>query len=111
MNEKRKLGDRINRGFTGLIILLGFAMIIRGSIKIAMHNRLPDYPEYIHVEKHEEKLPYIDGVLWEDHIANPENREFVVEVAFNLDIPIDSVTQEQFNKRYGIIRKHARNPN
>jgi len=110
--ERRTLGDKINRGFTGLLIAIGCVMIIRGAIKVAMHNHLPDYPEYIHVEKHEEeKLPCIDGVLWKDHIANPENREFVAEVAFNLNIPIDSVTQEQFNKRYGITRKHARNPN
>jgi len=40
-------------------------------------------------------------VAWEDSIANSENSEFVVEVAFNLDIPVDSVTQEQFNARYG----------
>lgn len=39
-------------------------------------------------------------LAWEDNIANPENREFVVEVAFNLDIDVDSVTQEQFNTRY-----------
>jgi len=37
---------------------------------------------------------------WEDNINNPANAEFVVEVAFNLDIPVDSVTQIQFNERY-----------
>lgn len=37
---------------------------------------------------------------WADNIHNPENEEFVEEVAFNLHIPADKVTQEQFNKRY-----------
>ena len=37
---------------------------------------------------------------WGDSIYNPENEEFVVEVAFNLDITVDEVTQEQFNDRY-----------
>ena len=37
---------------------------------------------------------------WENSIYNPENKEFVVEVAFNLDITVNEVTQEQFNDRY-----------
>ena len=37
---------------------------------------------------------------WADNIHNPENEEFVEEVAFNLCIPVDQVTQEQFNSRY-----------
>ena len=35
-----------------------------------------------------------------DAVDNPNNWEYVIEVAFNLDIPVDSVTQEQFNERY-----------
>jgi len=37
---------------------------------------------------------------WEDNIHNPENSEFVSEVAFNLEISKDKVTQQQFNYRY-----------
>jgi hypothetical protein len=37
---------------------------------------------------------------WADNIHNPENEEFVEEVAFNLGIHTDQVTQAQFNKRY-----------
>lgn len=37
---------------------------------------------------------------WADNIKNPENQEFVEEVAFNMHITADKVTQEQFNKRY-----------
>jgi len=33
-------------------------------------------------------------------ISNPENAEFVEEVAFNEGIPASSVTQAQFNARY-----------
>jgi hypothetical protein len=37
---------------------------------------------------------------WADNIHNPDNQEFVEETAFNLCIPVDQVTQEQFNIRY-----------
>ena len=37
---------------------------------------------------------------WPDSILNPENGEFVTEVAFNLGIENSEVTQEQFNQRY-----------
>lgn len=37
---------------------------------------------------------------WVDNIHNPENEEFVIEVAFTLDIETEVVTQEQFNDRY-----------
>jgi len=39
-------------------------------------------------------------VKWEDDIRNSENDEFTVEVAFNLNIPFNEVTQAQFNERY-----------
>lgn len=37
---------------------------------------------------------------WANSIKNPRNKEFVVETAFNLNIPVDSVTQAQFDERY-----------
>ena len=37
---------------------------------------------------------------WNDSILNPDNGEFVTEVAFNLGIENNEVTQEQFNQRY-----------
>jgi hypothetical protein len=39
---------------------------------------------------------------WEHDIRNPENGEFVVEVAFNLGKDVKDVTQEEFNSRYEI---------
>ena len=42
----------------------------------------------------------IQGVAWEDNISNPENFEYVQEVAFNKGIPVYEVTQEMFNERY-----------
>ena len=41
-------------------------------------------------------------VAYADNIHNPANREFVEEVAFNEDIEPSSVTQAQFNLRYGV---------
>jgi hypothetical protein len=38
--------------------------------------------------------------MWADCIHNPENEEFIVEVAFNLGIKPEMVTQEMFNERY-----------
>jgi len=40
------------------------------------------------------------NVKWEDNIKNPENGEFVCEVAFNEGITAEEVTQAQFNARY-----------
>jgi hypothetical protein len=37
---------------------------------------------------------------WADNIKNPENEEFVEEVAFNLNKPVSQVTQQEFNNRY-----------
>ena len=37
---------------------------------------------------------------WDDSIKNPDNEEFVTEIAFNLGIENSKVTQEQFNIRY-----------
>ena len=37
---------------------------------------------------------------WDDSIKNPDNEEFVTEIAFNLGIDNNEVTQEMFNKRY-----------
>lgn len=37
---------------------------------------------------------------WDDSIKNPDNEEFVTEVAFHLSIKNSEVTQEMFNKRY-----------
>ena len=45
-------------------------------------------------------LVYIGDVRWENNINNPLNDEFVIEVAFNLDIEPEEVTQRQFNQRY-----------
>jgi hypothetical protein len=39
-------------------------------------------------------------VKWEDNIHNPDNEEFVVEVAFNEGVEVEQVTQEMFNARY-----------
>ena len=37
---------------------------------------------------------------WADSINNKANKDYVMEVAFNLDISPSEVTQEQFNNRY-----------
>jgi hypothetical protein len=44
----------------------------------------------------------LSQIAWADNVNNPENREFVVEVAFNENVEIWQVTQAQFNERYDI---------
>ena len=39
---------------------------------------------------------------WKSSIHNPDNQPFVLETAFNLGVPIDQVTQQQFEERYNI---------
>lgn len=38
--------------------------------------------------------------IWADSIHNPDNEDFVLEVAFNEGVDPSQVTQEMFNKRY-----------
>ena len=44
----------------------------------------------------------LSQIRWCDNINNPENYEFVVEVAFHCKVEIWEVTQSQFNERYSI---------
>jgi|688.fasta_scaffold208537_2 hypothetical protein len=41
-------------------------------------------------------------VSYADNISNPDNAEFIEEIAFNEDIEPASVTQAMFNLRYGV---------
>jgi len=41
-----------------------------------------------------------DAYGWEDSISNPENADFIIEVAFNEGVAPQEVTQIMFNQRY-----------
>lgn len=81
-----------------LITIVGVALII-----ITLMAFFPR-PKPIVID--DSMITYIDhsqvwvDTTWCDDISNPANQPYVLEVAFNLDIPYDSVTQEQFNTRY-----------
>lgn len=49
-----------------------------------------------------QKLSYkVDNCpKWANSIHNPTNAEYIQEIAFNLDKPINKVTQDEFNNRY-----------
>lgn len=51
----------------------------------------------------------LSQIRWCDNINNPENHEFVVEVAFNEGVEMWEVTQEQFNERYSINQSNRWN--
>lgn len=67
MTNKRKLGDKINRGFTITVIILGVAFIIRGTIGVVNHNKCIEYPAY------------------------PETMDEFAETANGLDVPLELV--------------------
>lgn len=37
---------------------------------------------------------------YHNSISNPDNKEYVEEIAFNNNIKVNQVTQKQFNQRY-----------
>ena len=41
-----------------------------------------------------------DAYSWEDSIENPDNADFIEEVAFNEGVAPQEVTQIMFNQRY-----------
>lgn len=41
-----------------------------------------------------------DAYSWENSINNPDNEEFLIEVAFNEKVAPEKVTQIMFNQRY-----------
>lgn len=45
-------------------------------------------------------LPMYVMIEWRDSIYNPKNRDYVVEVAFNLGLDTDEVRQIDFDRRY-----------
>lgn len=45
---------------------------------------------------------------WENSIKNPENKEFVGEVAFNMNKNPKKVTQKEFAKRYKLRIKKSK---
>lgn len=92
------------------ILILGVSAIMNKERIITneelvnqLHHRLETQDSILTV--HDNMLstvlddPYIAEV-WRSSIHNPDNQPYVLECAFNLSIPIDSVTQEQFNHRY-----------
>ncbi len=58
--------------------------------QLSKKNKRPDTP-----------LAPTPVVRWADNIKNPENKEYVAEVAFNKK-KIGKVTQDEFNQRYGV---------
>ena len=62
-----------------ITIMVGLTLVICEAINKPFHEWSDDYA---------------------NSIENPENRQFVLECAFNLEIPSDEVTQRQFYQRY-----------
>lgn len=49
MRSKRTLGDKINRGFALIVIILGSIMVILGAIRVVQYDRGPyeyGHPDY-----------------------------------------------------------------
>ena len=87
--KKRKLGDRINRGFVGLVIVLGSIMIIRFAVAVVKHD-----VEYIE--------SYRESDFDSDNFTiYPETQDDCAETANGLGVPIeyiDSTINETYER-------------
>jgi len=45
-------------------------------------------------------ISLISCTSYHNSISNPDNKEYIEEVAFNKGIKVNQVTQKQFNQRY-----------
>jgi len=45
----------------------------------------------------------ISNKHWSNSIKNSDNSEYVIECGFNLDKPVNKITQKEFNLRYLVI--------
>ena len=90
--KKRKLGDKINRGFVGLVIVLGSIMIIRFAVAVVKHD-----VEHIEWRPEEEGL----GHDSDNFTIYPETQDDCAETANGLGVPIeyiDSTINETYER-------------
>ena len=104
---RRTLGDKINRGFALVVIVSFIIIVIRFAFAVVNFDKNDvefPYGSYPYEDFNASEFtiePESDSsVAWEDDIRNPANAPFVEEVAFNLEIEPEKVTQKQFNERY-----------
>lgn len=66
-----------------------------------MQNQKPD-PKKQQPDPKKQPTKVVMRVKWEHDVKNPENAEFVKEVADDLGKGMRNVTQDEFNRRYEI---------
>jgi hypothetical protein len=82
--------------YTFLVVIIIAALTSCASTQGCGYNKAQKYNQ----RQHRKAARYYRHA--ENSIHNPENAEFVVEVAFNEGIKTTEVTQEMFNARYGV---------
>ena len=76
-----------------------YYVLIKGSIILGVCMYLSSCT----VTKRYSKYKVNACPMWANDIRNPENAEFIEEIAFNLDIKATEVTQDDFNNRYQVL--------
>jgi len=100
-----------------MLMVIGILLLIVSLIDMRQHDRIKTNEALVNHLHY--RLEYQDSILtvhdimlsavledpyiaeiWRNSIYNSDNQPSVLKCAFNLGIPIDSVTQEQFDHRY-----------
>jgi len=76
------------------LMMIALALVLTGVISSCIGQR----PEAIYVGTGD--LEWMVFTEMDSSITNPDNDEFLVNVAFDLDKDTTDVTQEEFNERY-----------
>ena len=76
-----------------------YYVLIKGSVILGICMYLSSCT----VTKNYSKYKVDACPMWADDTRNPENAEFIEEIAFNLDIKANEVTQDDFNNRYQVL--------
>lgn len=87
--KKRKLGDKINRGFVAVVLILGSIMIIRFVVGVVKYD----------VERIEWRPEYEGGHDSDNFTLYPETQDDLGETANGLDVPrsiVDTTVDEAY---------------
>lgn len=81
----------INKSTSIYYLVILYFLTFAAILMLTSSCKTPSYANKYHVDR----CPN-----WANCIHNLDNKEYVEEIAFNLNIKPEQVTQEQFNKRY-----------
>ena len=81
----------LNKSMHAYYLVILYFVTFAAIIFLTSSCKTPSYAGRHHVDRCPD---------WANCVLNPANEEYVEEIAFNLNIKSEEVTQEQFNIRY-----------